>query len=262
MRSHKAPLIVGFILLLLGISTCAVSFVVFGFDPSMLAVTDYVTTDFDVTGDFSDIEIGCSAEEVSLIPSSDGRCRVVFNDREWVKTDAVIDGGKLVVSAVEGERPRNDIGFFAYPPTVAVYIPAAEYRSLSVTSGMGKLVLPEDFSFDDINIKAMTGSVRCEARVKNSIDIRTTTGDVTLKDVVCSGDCRIECTTGDVKLSDCDARSFNIRTGTGYVKGTLLSGKEFVVSSRMGDIDVPESSGGGICEISTGTGNISIEIDD
>ncbi len=262
MRSYKAPLIIGFLLLFLGISTCVVSYVVFRFEPSALAITDYVTTQYDVPGGFRDIEIKCSTEEVNLLPSSDGMCRVVFNDREWMKTDAHVDGERLVVSSVEGEKPKNDIGIITYPPTVKVYLPAGGYRSLTLSAGLGKIALPDDLTFEDICVRVMTGSVRCEAAVKNSIDIKTTTGDVTLEDVICSGDCIIECATGDIELEDCDAGSFRIRTGTGNVRGTLLSGKEFAATSRLGDIDVPESSDGGRCEISTGTGNINIEVDD
>ena len=57
-----------------------------------------------------------------------------------------------------------------------------------------------------------------------------------------------------------EARTISIKTDTGDVTGTLLSEKEFITDSDTGNIDVPKTTTGGKCEITTDTGDIKIDI--
>ena len=86
------------------------------------------------------------------------------------------------------------------------------------------------------------------------------TGDITLTDVIATERFDIERSTGDVEMEACDAASLIILTDTGEVEGSLLSDKVFVVRTDTGDIDVPKTTSGGICEITTDTGDVEIYI--
>jgi DUF4097 and DUF4098 domain-containing protein YvlB len=86
------------------------------------------------------------------------------------------------------------------------------------------------------------------------------TGDISLENVIVAGKISIERTTGDVELDDCDAAELWIKTGTGDVEGSLLSEKVFIVHTSTGEIDVPRSTSGGKCEITTSTGDVEFEI--
>ena len=66
--------------------------------------------------------------------------------------------------------------------------------------------------------------------------------------------------TGDVKLDKCDANNIIIETSTGDVTGTLLSNKKFIVETSTGYKKVPESITGGICTITTSTGDVVIDV--
>jgi hypothetical protein len=44
------------------------------------------------------------------------------------------------------------------------------------------------------------------------------------------------------------------------VCGTLLSSKVFIIKTDTGDVDVPKSTVGGRCEITTSTGDVEISI--
>lgn len=57
----------------------------------------------------------------------------------------------------------------------------------------------------------------------------------------------------------CDAAEIYVKTSTGDVTGSLLSGKSFVTDTSTGEVNVPASSGGK-CEIKTSTGNIKISV--
>ena len=64
--------------------------------------------------------------------------------------------------------------------------------------------------------------------------------------------------TGDVELDNCDGKSISIETNTGDIKGSLKTPKIFETKTSTGKIEVPESSEGGTCTLTTSTGNITI----
>ena len=103
--------------------------------------------------------------------------------------------------------------------------------------------------------KAQLRNVRCQSFLSTG-----DTGDLLLDQVIVSEKLSAERSTGDVKLDHCDAGEINIVTDTGDVSGSLLTEKIFIVRTDTGDIDVPRSASGGICEIKTDTGDIMINI--
>ena len=77
---------------------------------------------------------------------------------------------------------------------------------------------------------------------------------------VIAKDFSIERSTGDVTLDGCDAETLWIKTDTGDVTGTLLSDKIFMAQSDTGKVEVPKSTSGGVCEVSTDTGKILLSV--
>ena len=86
------------------------------------------------------------------------------------------------------------------------------------------------------------------------------TGDVLLQRVIASDSFDIQRDTGDVSFEGCDAASIKVVTDTGDVTGTLLSDKVFVYRTSTGDVDLPKTTTGGTCDITTDTGDIIITI--
>ena len=86
------------------------------------------------------------------------------------------------------------------------------------------------------------------------------TGDLVLTNVVATGKFFIERSTGDVRFDACDAAELLIETDTGDVEGSLLTEKIFLVESDTGRINVPRTTSGGKCEITTDTGDVKIVI--
>ena len=156
---------------------------------------------------------------------------------------------------------------------------ASASAALKVKASTGRVAI-EDLSAGSVDITTTTGSVRasnvtCEGDFKVGVStgkvklsdvtcknlISTgSTGDITLSSVIATERFDIERSTGDVNLEACDAASLIIITDTGEVEGSLLSDKVFVVRTDTGDIDVPKTTSGGICEITTDTGDVEIYI--
>ena len=82
-----------------------------------------------------------------------------------------------------------------------------------------------------------------------------------LNDVIASEKISVKISTGNISFENCDANEIFACTNTGNVKGNLLSEKVFVAQTDTGKIDVPNTTNGGKCEITTDTGNIKITVE-
>ena len=113
----------------------------------------------------------------------------------------------------------------------------------------------------DVTIQVSTGKCRLNDLSCRSLTTSGNTGDITLKNVIATERLSIKRTTGDVRLEKCDAAELSVETDTGNVIGTLRTEKIFLTKTTTGKIDVPKSTAGGRCEITTTTGNIKIDIE-
>lgn len=135
---------------------------------------------------------------------------------------------------------------------------SAENLSLSVTTG--KVTARSVACKGELNIAVTTGDATLTDVVCNELNTAGNTGDITLENVTAAENVSIVRSTGDVKFQNCDAGALTIETDTGDVTGNLLSEKIFITETSTGTVDIPRSTTGGICQISTSTGDIKITI--
>lgn len=163
--------------------------------------------------------------------------------------------------------------------TGAVECGASAFGTLDIETSTGRIRL-SGVSARDMKLKVSTGRIEVES-VKvgaglaigvstgkalltdvTCADFVTTgnTGSLTLADVVATGAMTIERTTGDITFERCDADELTVSTDTGDVTGSLRSAKVFMVKTGTGKVDVPETTTGGACRITTSTGNVRITV--
>ena len=111
---------------------------------------------------------------------------------------------------------------------------------------------------NNIDIETDTGKVKLSNASCSNFVAESDTGTITLKNVVATGTISIESDTGDVRFEGSDATEISVKTDTGDVTGTLLSEKVFITETSTGRINVPKTTSGGKCEITTATGDINI----
>ncbi|MBQ3235731.1 MAG: DUF4097 family beta strand repeat protein [Clostridia bacterium] len=133
-------------------------------------------------------------------------------------------------------------------------------NSINVSLSTGDVNVSNVTLGGDISIGVSTGKVRLNTVSCVNLSSTGDTGDIYLNSVIASQKFDIQRSTGDVKFSLSDASEIFVETDTGDVSGTLLTSKIFIVSTDTGDINVPSSTSGGRCEITTDTGDIKIQI--
>ena len=254
------------------------------------------TNTYEAMKEFDKIEIDTRDTDIIFIPTEDEPAtdynsiyfvetyiinfKVECYERAKSKHKVTIEDGTLKIGYEDNRAWYEHFTFFSRKQTVTIYLPKYIISSLKIDSGTGDISIPSEFTFKSADIRVSTGDVDFEATVKGALNIKTTTGDIDLDGVytksaditVTTGDISIRDTnisahleitasTGDVHFKNSDAGSIKIKTSTGDVTGTLLTGKQFITNTSTGDIRVPDSKEGGICEIRTSTGDIKIRIE-
>ena len=254
----KGLVITAVVLLVLGLMIAAGAFALAGFDFGKLGGIQLREAEYPFDADFTGIEIDTDETDIVFCPAGDA-AGVVCEERDGVQYTVTVEDGTLKIGVDDRRTWTDRIALFSKKPTMTVCLPSERYDALCVVNRTGDVTIPEGFSFGSIDVTVSTGDVRCDASADEHMYIRTSTGSVTCGG--CSdGLLRIETTTGDVRFDACDAGSIFVRTSTGDVSGTLRSEKIFRARTSTGDVDVPDTVSGGICEITTSTGDIRITL--
>ena len=298
-KTTKIWLIVAAALVALGLVIFAGVMTVYDYDFTKLSTVTYETNTYEIGDAFDKIAIDVNTTEIKFAPSADERCRIDCFETDKVKYSATVQDSTLIIEKVDTRKWYDYIGIFLGKQTLTLYLPQDNYTSLSINTNTGDVVLPKDFTFEEIEIDGDTADVQCLASVSKNIEIElstgsigvteltaenidfstatgdininnvnvngnveieTDTGNISLNKVVAKGDFEIESSTGNVKFEKSDAAQIFVKTSTGNVTGNLLSEKIFITDTSTGNVIVPKTVSGGKCEITTSTGNIEIHI--
>ncbi len=297
MKVIKYLLIAAVSLIIVGLIIFLVVFGLNNCEFSKISTQKFEEKTFDITEEFTNLSVQTYTDSIEFVPSTDGM-KVVAHESEKVKHTVSVENGELVITTQDNRNWIDKIGIFI-GQKLTFYIPAKEYSRLKIESNTGSVVIPRDFTFESVNIKGNTGSIESSAKITKDITVKENTGSISISNVSASGDvefvtntgsirikdltaknCTIENNTGSVNLTNvianqklsvetstgginfdgCDGSEIYAKASTGSIRGTLLSEKIFIAKSSTGTVDVPHSTTGGRCEITTSTGSISIKI--
>jgi DUF4097 and DUF4098 domain-containing protein YvlB len=317
-KTIKIWLAVAALLVVLGMGILISTACAAGWDWKKFSTEKYETNTYEITEAFEKISMETDTADIVFAPSDNGKCKVVCYEQEKVKHSVSAANGVLTINAVDARKWYEHIGINFETEKITVYLPESEYFSLMIKESTGDIEIPNHFKFKSVDISLSTGNVKFFANASETVKIKTSTGDIYIKDVsvneldlsvftgnvtvsnvTCNGDltvgvstgnaylkdiaCKnlvssgntgdislknviasekfsIQRSTGDVQFDGCDATEIFVKTDTSDVFGTLLSAKIFITKTNTGDIKVPQTVSGGVCEITTNTGDIQLEL--
>ena len=268
-------------------------------DFKKLSTSKYETNEYTLEQSFKNISVITDTADIAFLASDDKSVKVVCHEPSNAKHTVKILDDTLEIKKNDTRKWYEYLGVNFESEKITIYLPKSEYGDLSINASTGDFNLADEFKFADVNITLSTGDITLQSISANAISLRVSTGKIALKNIKCEGDLKaevstgktyltnvnsgniisggntgditlkkvtskqkisIERSTGDVKFDGCDANDIVVVTDTGDVKGTLLSDKVFITKTDTGSIDVPNSTSGGKCEITTDTGDIRIEL--
>ncbi len=170
-------------------------------------------------------------------------------------------------STVEVTGSTGDVNCYASASEIKIHLSTGDIEVEGVTAknldlkvSTGEIEVENVSVENDINIKFSTDDTSLQNVTSKNLTINGGTGDIDLNNVVLSGKMNITASTGDVYFYKSDASEIKVDVSTGDVKGSLLSSKIFMVDTGTGKKLVPKTTEGGVCEITTSTGDIIITI--
>ena len=296
-RSTVVYLIFAAALMLGGIGCFLGGMIALDFDFTWLSDEESVRTEIVPDTPFTSIAIDVDTTDITFALAEDGICRVVCEETDLRYHRATVQNGTLQIYAEDRMKWYDYCLPMHLSLRVTVYLPLETYDSLRITTDTGDVFL-RGAVFDSVavetdtgrvtgaviadkwlNIETDTGNIQLDSITTSAISlvtdtgeieldktrsrsmyIETDTGRVRLLDAVVSDVLQICSDTGDVLLEKCDAQTIRIETDTGDICGSLLTEKVFLVETDTGEIDIPNTSSGGRCELTTATGDIPITI--
>ncbi len=134
----------------------------------------------------------------------------------------------------------------------------AETVKIAATSGRVSLSDSEP-SLAELSVTSgalHVNNVNCSALIAAS-----SSGRISLDGTVARNTLRATASSGGIYLQRCDAQTVDLKTTSGRVSATLLTGKLYQVQTSSGIAKYPASdSDGGFCYVTTTSGNVNITV--
>ena len=271
----KVWLIVAASLILIGIMLFAGVMISIKWNFHMLNTNKFISTEHEISDSFESILINTDTANVNVMQSDDGKCYVKCYEQERISHSVTVEDGTLKIQRVDTRRWYEYIGISFGSTNVKVYLPKAEYESLTVNDSTGDVNIWSESDFDNISITTSTGDIQCYASAKGKMTLNAGTGDIIITDsstgsldlsvstgkihassVKCGGDINIKVGTGDVGLTDITCKNLISEGGTGELTmRNVIASECFDVKRSTGDVRF-ESCDAGEVTIVTDTGDV------
>ncbi len=159
--------------------------------------------------------------------------------------DVLGDADTLVLTAISGEVSVN----------------SGNLKSLNISTQSGEVELSGVNVGEQAQIQTDSADVSFKNGNLQNLSISTKSGEIELENVVASEKMQIESKSGEISIEMCDAGEIVIESSSGEVEAILLSDKLFNVKTSSGRTRYPASvKDGGICNVTTKSGNVEIRV--
>ena len=258
-KSTKAWLTAGLLLILAGAALCLGVLARKHWDLKSLFATELDTRSVELREDFHSIAVTADTEQLRLLPSEDGGCRVVFEEGAKQRHTAQVDGGTLRIAGSDTRSWYEKIGVSVGMPTITLYLPAGAYTELQIQEDTGDVSIPEDFSFTEIRVSTQTGDVDCRASASGQLVIGTDTGDIRLEKIS-AGALELGTHTGTVELSEAECRGdLGLTVTTGKARLRQVSCNSLLSGGDTGDLRLEDLIARERIEVRRSTGEVQLE---
>ena len=228
-------------------------------DFTKLSTTKYEINAYEITEAFTGIFVDTDTADVIFKVSADGKAKVECFEETKDKHTVSVQDGMLTISNKSEKAWNDSFGINFTAPKITISLPQAELESLKVDLATGKVTM-EKLNVGNLDISTTTGKVSLTDITCKNLTSTGSTGDIDLKNVVAAEKFSITRNTGNISFDDCDAAAITATTNTGDIEGSLRTDKVFIAKTTTGKINLPETTTGGTCKLSTNTGDIEITI--
>lgn len=277
-KAAKVWLILAAVFVILGTVMFTVSMSAANWNFTGFGTQKFVTETYEITeefGDFGKISIQAVTADITVRPSTDGKCRVATRLGKNVNLSVKVQSGSLIINAADTGKWYEHIGISLDDEYIILYLPAGSYDTINIESITGDTEIFSGIGFNDIGVTVKTGDVTNHASATGTVMLKTTTGEIEAENISSAfldvsatighievsgfsgGDIRADVTTGKTKLSDIKCKSLRSKGSTGEIEMEHVVASEIISIERStGDVELDDCDAGELY-IKTSTGNIS-----
>ncbi len=270
----KIWLFIAALLVLLGGVGFTVLMAANGWDFGALNTSNFTTNTYEIEEEFDRISFNLDTADVWILPSEDGECHVICQERENERHSVSVKDGVLTITLVDNGKWYEHLLSFG-SMKITVYLPKEEYETLTLRSDTGDYTLGAGLRFASVDHEASTGDLTVKANVSGllkarlstgdmkieslsvgAMDLETTTGDITLSSLQIEGQVTLAVDTGDMRLTDLSLGSLSTTGDTGDIHcKNLLAADTLSIVRDTGDVKL-EGCRAGSLQIETSSGDI------
>ena len=253
--SKKIALITAGACLVLGAAVSVSAFASMDFDFNKLDTVKKVTNEVVIEDNFNSINIDDSSSDIKILPSTDNKCRIEFYEYLNESHTTKIENNTLYIECEDGGSWMNHFHLFNFrSPYVEVHLPEKEYNSLNIKISSGDITVDESFSFKNADCECSSGDIDFYADA-DILDVQTTSGDVKLSGVK-ADTINTNCTSGDMTTNGVQCKSISAQCTSGDIElKSVVSSGGFMVQTSSGDIELKACDGQKI-ELEASSGDI------
>ena len=263
MTKTKIWLIVAASLSALGLLLAVGVMAVNNWDLGGLSTTKFVTNTHEITEEFSDIFIGVRTADIEILPSDDGKVKVICTEQEKLFHSVTVENGVLEISLVDSRKWYNHISLFSLDSSkITLYLPEGEYGHLKIRGSTGFVKTAKNFTFGGIDILLSTGNTELLSSARGRIEVEADTGDISLENIT-AGELALTVTTGKVSLTDTAVTDdIDISVSTGKSTLEKVTCRNFSSDGSTGDIILENLVASARLTIERSTGDVKFESSD
>lgn len=235
----------------------------------------YETNIHEISKEFTNISMDTETADILFALSNDGKCRVECYEEKKVKHSVNVEKDTLIINVIDERAWYDYIGINLTSPKITIYLPKSEYASLAIYESVGRIKIPSNFSFNDVDISLSTGDVEFSASasklvkieattgnicVRNtsadSLDLSASTGAITVSDVTCKEDTNINLSTGKTNLTNVECKNLISSGSTGNIAlNNVIAKEKFLIDRSTGNVKFDNSDANEIF-VETDTGDV------
>ncbi len=221
--------------------------------------TKYETKSYDLTESFDKIVVDTAETDIEFKEAKDGKTVVVIEEEKTLTHSVQVENGTLKISSEKNRKWYQYITFSFRSPTVTVYLSDKEYAELKINGGTGKVTVPKPFEFGKAKIDISTGDIVFGATVKDSADIKATTGDISISDMS-ANELSVTVSTGKVDLKNLSVKNdITIVVTTGKLSAENVKCGNFSSNGSTGKVALTNVITSGKLQIERSTGDVTFE---
>ena len=178
-----------------------------GFDVEKFGSRSYETEEIPLTEPFTSIRTDLMDCSVTLNVDPWDNTHAVVTCSEDAPVTLTVERGVLTVTQKDTRPWYRRIGFFAFGgASVELYLPHDLRPDLHAETMSGDFRAGGTLGFGSARVKTVSGDIEWNGAAADKLELRTTSGDISLYKASVPEGITVDTTSGDVSVKDCEAK--------------------------------------------------------